>query len=146
MTGDMLYRQCTCCGACDLGHIEGYVMRSLKLSFVKGVRKFSLTDMFLVLTVSSQLHGDRVLSKSSRWYTEPCERRVIILNGYRVRRELYQLCFEKEARSIQATKNQVSLSHTLVSGISVCHLGAEWHFQSSTFVPSIRVWRSIAHS
>lgn len=45
MTGDTLYRQCTCCRACDLGHIEGYVMRSLKVSFVKGVRKFSLTDV-----------------------------------------------------------------------------------------------------
>lgn len=123
MTGDMLYRQCTCCRTCDLGHIEGYVMRSLKLSFVKGDRKFSLTDMFLVLTVSSQLHGDRVLSKSSRWYTEPCERRVIILNGYRVRRELCQLCFEKEAGSIQATKNQVSLSHTLVSGLCLSPWG-----------------------
>lgn len=66
MTGDMLYRQRTCSRACDTGHIEDYVMRSLKLSFVKGDRKFSLTGMLIVLlTMSSQLGRDRALSESS---------------------------------------------------------------------------------
>lgn len=106
-----------CYRACDKCHIEDYVMRSLKLSFVKGVRKFSLADMSIVLRmVSSRLHWYRVLSKSLRQYMEPCEKRFMFLDGYRVWRELWHLSLGKEAGSTRATENPVYLSCTSVTG------------------------------
>lgn len=124
VTGHRCYTQCTCCRACDT---EGYVMRNLKLSFVNisGYSASMIYSFIVLLTVNAQLHRDRVPSKSSRQFTEPCELRFIILNVYRVWRELCHLSLGKEAGSTHATECQVSLSHTSVTGLYLCSLETE---------------------